>query len=122
MIEMLPESQGATIGVRVSGKVDSIEENKWLNIFNSLISEHKVINTLIVLDGKVDVDLDAAYEDLKWLFNNLKHINKIAIVSQSKVLSWLVAADSPFAKIVGIDEKHFEKHDLMHAWEWVKTK
>jgi hypothetical protein len=47
-------------------------------------------------------------------------MNKIAIVSSSKVLAWLVAADSPFGKLAGISEKHFETSQLQDAWSWVK--
>jgi len=120
MIKKLQESEGATIGVEVSGKIDSEEENKWIEIFNKLIAEHGRINILVFLDGKFNIGVDAAYEDLKWTFKNLKNINKLAIVSESKVLGWLVAADSPFGKLAGISEKHFETSQLLDAWRWVK--
>lgn len=120
MIRKLPESEGAIIGVEVSGKIDSSEENKWIEAFDRLIEEHGSINILVLLDGKINMDLDAAYDDLKWIFKHLKNINKLAIVSQSTVLSWLVAADSPFGKLVGISEKHFETSKLEDAWSWVR--
>lgn len=37
-------------------------------------------------------------------------MNKLAIVS-----------DSPFGKLVGISEKHFESERLQEAWNWVKA-
>lgn len=120
MIKKLPESEGATIGVEVTGKIDSVEENKWIDIFDQLIEEHGEINILVLLDGKINFGVDAVYDDLKWTFKNLKHMNKLAIVSESRVLSWLVAADSPFGKMVGISEKHFETSQLQEAWSWVK--
>lgn len=120
MIRKLPESEGATIGIEVSGKIDSEEENKWIDIFDKLIEEHGTINILVCLTGKINFSIDAAYDDLKWTFKNLKHMNKLAIVSDSKVLGWLVAADSPFGKLAGISEKHFETRHLQDAWSWVK--
>jgi hypothetical protein len=120
MIRKLTESEGAIIGLEVSGKIDSEEENKWIEIFDKLIEDHDRINILILLDGKINYGLEAAYDDLKWTFKNLKHMNKIAIVSSSKVLAWLVAADSPFGKLAGISEKHFETSQLQDAWSWVK--
>ncbi|CAA0109113.1 Uncharacterised protein [BD1-7 clade bacterium] len=120
MINILPESEGAIIGVEVSGKIDSEEENKWIAVFDDLIKEHGNINILILLDGKIHYGIDAAYDDLKWTFKNLKNMNKLAIVSESKVLGWLVAADSPFGKLAGISEKHFETRNLQDAWRWVK--
>lgn len=121
VIRKLPESEGAVIGVEVYGKIDAAEENKWIMVFDELIEQHGAINILILLDGKISYGVDAAYEDLKWTFRNLKHMNKLAIVSESHVLSWLVAADSPFGKLAGISEKHFESRRLQDAWRWIKT-
>jgi hypothetical protein len=120
MIRKLPGSEGATIGIEVSGKIDLEQENHWIGIFNELMEEYDNINILVVLDGQINFGVDVAYEDLKWTFKHLKSINKLAIVSESKVLGWLVAADSPFGKLVGISEKHFELNRLQDAWKWVK--
>lgn len=120
MIKKLPESEGATIGVEVSGKVDSKEEAKWIKVFDELIEEHGDINILVLLSGKIHYGVDATYEDLKWTFKNLKHMNKLAIVSSSKVLEWLIAVDAPFGKLAGISEKHFEASHLQDAWSWIK--
>lgn len=120
MIRKLPKSEGATLGVAVSGKVDSAEENKWIAIFDALIEQHETINILVLLEGKLSYDLDALYGDLKWTFANLKHMNRLAIVSESKVLKWLTAVDKPFGKLAGIDEKHFETSQLQDAWIWAK--
>jgi hypothetical protein len=47
-------------------------------------------------------------------------MNKLAIVSESKVLGWLVAADSPLGKSADMSEKHFELSHLQDAWNWVE--
>jgi len=120
MIRKLSESEGATIGIEVSGKIDIEQENQWIEIFNKLIAEHDNINILILLDGKINFGVDVVYEDLKWTFKHLKNMNKLAFVSNSKVLGWLVAADSPFGKLAGVNEKHFESSRLPEAWSWVK--
>lgn len=121
MIKMLPESEGAVIGIAVSGKIDAAEENKWIAVFDDLIEKHGSISVLVVLEGQFNIDLDAAYTDLKWTIKHIKNMAKIAIVSNSKILGWLVAADSPFGKLAGIREKHFDTSDLVKAWCWVKA-
>ena len=121
MIKQLPESQGATIGLEVSGSIDIDQENHWISVLDKLIEEHGNINILVLLDGKIKMGVDVTYTDLKWTFRNLKSMNKLAIVSDSKVLGWLVTADSPFGKLAGIDEKHFETENLSDAWDWVKS-
>lgn len=121
MITKLPESAGSTIGIEVSGKIDAEQEDHWIGIFDKLLEEHDKINVLVVLDGKINFGVDVAYADLKWTFKHLKNMNKLAIVSDSHVLKWLVAIDSPFGKLVGISEKHFEKSQLDEAWDWAKA-
>lgn len=121
MIRQLPQSEGATIGVEVSGRITAAEEKQWIDTFNALIETHHTINILVLLDGKLNVGTDVAYQDLKWTFTHLANMNKLAIVSDSRVLSWLVAADSPFGKLAGISEKHFDTRELEDAWHWVKA-
>lgn len=120
MIRQLPESEGAVIGVEVTGEIDSKEEDRWIDIFDNLIKEYGSINILVLLDGEFSMDIDAAYDDLKWTFKNLKNMNKLAIVSESRVLGWLVAVDSPFGELAGISEKYFETSNLQDAWSWIK--
>lgn len=121
MINKLPQSEGNTIGLVVSGKVDSEEENTWIAMMNQLIAEHGKVNVLVQLDGRLQYAADAAYDDLKWMFKHVKNLNKIAIVADSKVLGALVAVDSVFAKMMGIGEKYFDSSELTDAWSWIKT-
>ncbi|GAC33123.1 SpoIIAA family protein [Paraglaciecola polaris] len=120
MITLLPQSEGRVIGIQVSGKIDKAEEQKWIDTFNKLIAKHQQINVLISLVGDIDVGVEVAYEDLSWTLHHLSNMNKLAFVSSSRVLKWLVAVDSPFAKLVGIDEKYFTPQELQDAWSWVK--
>lgn len=120
MIKLLSKSEGATIGIQVGVKIDKAEEEKWIVIFDKLLEEHRTINVLVLLDGEIKVGLDVVYEDLMWTLHHISNINKLGFVSSSRVLKWLVAIDSPFAKLVGIDEKYFTSDELQDAWDWVK--
>ena len=119
MISKLPESKGITIGIEVSGNISSEEEANWIKIFDTHIETHGEFNLLVLLNGPVNIEENAIYNDLKWTLKNIKNMKKIAIVSDSRVLNTLVAMDSPFAKLVGIDEKHFEKNKIQDAWLWI---
>lgn len=121
MLTQLPQSEGETIGIQVSGKVDRAEEQKWISTFDSLIKQYDKINLVVVIDDNVDMTLDAFFDDIKWTFSHLKHMNKLAIVSTSRVIKWLVEADRPFAKMVNIDEQYFTVNELSKAWAWVKN-
>lgn len=119
MIVKLPESKGATVGFKVSERVDLDQEHYAIDVCNELLKEYQKINLVVVIDGKINFGVDVFYADLKWIFAHIKNMNKLAIVSDSQVLKWLVAMDSPFGKLVGISEKHFETEKLENAWQWV---
>tara|TARA_R110002012_G_scaffold224450_2_gene396430 strand:+ start:2187 stop:2552 length:366 start_codon:yes stop_codon:yes gene_type:complete len=121
MITKLPQSEGATIGIRVSGKVDQAQEQEWINTFDSLIAQHNKINLLVVIDDTFSVGFEAALTDLKWTFGHMKHMNRLAIVSSGRVIKGLVEIDSFFAKMVNIEEKYFDVNELETAWNWIKS-
>jgi hypothetical protein len=50
----------------------------------------------------------------------MKSLNKIAIVSTSKIWKWLVSIDSLFAPLLGIGEKHFDVPEIEDAWKWTR--
>ncbi len=120
MIEKLPESEGSVLGARVSGKVTLEMEKEWIGKVEEVLKEHGELSLLAVLDEKANWGFQAGIEDLKWLVMNMKKINKVAVVSDSKTWKWLVSLDSPFAKLVGIGEKHFELAEIDAAWKWIK--
>lgn len=120
MINELPESEGSVLGVEITSKVTLEEEKEWVERFDKAIEEHGEVSALVVLGEDAGFGIKAGIEDLKWILKNLKKLNKIAVVSESKVWKWLIALDSPFASLVGISEKHFEPSEIAGAWSWVK--
>ena len=120
MIKELPESEGPVIGFEITSKVSLEEEKEWIEKFEKAIEEHGKVSAVIVLDKQASFGVKAGIEDLKWIIKNMKKLHKIAVVSESTVWKWLVALDSPFAKLFGISERHFEPSELADAWIWVK--
>ena len=120
MIRELPESKGAVLGFEITGKVSLDEEKRWIKRIEGAVEEHGRISTLVVLGDKAGWGLRAGMEDLQWITTHIKQLDKIAIVSERKIWKWLVALDSPFAKIAGIEEKHFQPESIEEAWKWVR--
>lgn len=120
MIKKLPESEGPFLGFEVTGKVSLEEEKEWIEKVQSVVDEHGKISVLVILDEKAGWGVEAGIEDLKWFMTHMKQLNKIAVVSESNIWKWLVNLDSPFAKMVGIGEKHFEPSKIKEAWSWIK--
>lgn len=120
MIRELPRSEGAFLAFEVTGKVDEAEERRWIARFEEAIAEHGRVSALVVLGEGARWGMKAGYEDVKWLVTHMKKLHRIAIVTDSTVWKWLIAFDSPFAKLFRIGEKHFERDELERAWDWLR--
>ncbi|WP_394172946.1 SpoIIAA family protein [Thalassotalea litorea] len=121
MIEELPQSDGKYFGVKLSGQLQFDEERKWLNELDKRINEHGNIRILLQLDDGAGWGLKAGWEDIKWVFHHMKQIEKVAVISDSKVWEWLIKVDAVFAKMVNIDESHFYQNEQDKAWQWLKA-
>jgi hypothetical protein len=121
MYTILPRSQGAVLGVESSGKIDIDQEKNLIAKAEEMIEDQGKISVLVVLGDHVGVSFEAAKADIRWVLANMQHLNKIAIVTDSKLLAALVAIDATFARMVGIQEKHFDRDEIDIAWHWIET-
>jgi hypothetical protein len=120
MINELPQSKDPVLGFEVTGKVSLEEEQKLISRVEETLKEHDKVSALVVLGEEASWGVKAGITDLKWLLTHMDDLDRIAIVSDSKVWEWLIKIDSKFAKMAGIKEKHFETDDLDDAWEFVQ--
>ena len=120
MIKKLPGSEGPVLGFEVTGKVTLEEEKEWISKLEDAVEKYGKISVLVVLGDEASWGVKAGIEDLKWVVTHMKKLHRIALVSDSNAWKWLVQIDSPFAKMVGIGEKHFKSSEIDDAWKWVK--
>lgn len=120
MIKELPQSKDPVLGFEVTGKVSVEEEQNLISRVEGALKKHDKVSALVVLGEKASWGVKAGIQDLKWLLTHMDDLDRIAIVSDSKVWEWLIKIDSKFAKMAGIREKHFETDDLDDAWEFVR--
>lgn len=120
MYTILPRSHGAVLGVELSGKMDIAQEQALIAVAEEQIEKHGKISVLVVVGDDVGLSYDAAMADIKWVLANMQHLKKLAIVTDSNLLATLVAVDATFAKMVGIEEKHFDKRQIEAAWKWIE--
>lgn len=120
MIKELPESEGSVIGFKITSRVSHEEEKEWLEKIEKTFDEHGKVSVLVVLDEEASWGVKVGIEDLKWFMENMEKLNKIAVISEGNIWRWLLALDSPFAKLGGISEKHFEPSKIADAWKWIK--
>jgi len=121
MIKELPESTDSVLGFEITGKVSLEEEKEWIARIEAILKQRDKFSALVILGEEAGWGVKAGLLDIKWLMTHMKNINKIAIVSDSKVWKWLITVDAQFAKLAHIGEKHFETAQLTEAWDWVKS-
>ena len=120
MIKELSKSEGSALGFENTGKVSLEEEKELIDKLNNAIETYGKVSVLVVFGEQASWGVKSGIEDLKWIMTHIKQLNKMAVVSESNVWKWLVALGSPFTKLVGISEKHFEPSKMADAWSWIK--
>lgn len=120
MIEILPESEGNVLGIRVSGKL-TLEDYKEILIpkVNQILKDHKKVRILTLVDETFrGRELGASIENFKFGMKIRKQVEKSAIVTDSKLLRVLVHLGSYFVRG---PVKTFPQSKLQAAWKWIKA-
>ncbi|MFT5882031.1 MAG: hypothetical protein ACI9FG_000528 [Crocinitomicaceae bacterium] len=120
MIIKLVESSGRYLGYEVSGTIGPDQERLWIADMEAALEMHAKVCVLLVLDPGAGWGVRAGIDDVKWVLTHMSKLDKVAIVTDEMVWQWLVTIDSPFARLVGIDEKHFHTDEMDQAWKWLK--
>jgi hypothetical protein len=121
MIKELPQSTEDILAFEIMGEVTLEEEKEWIARFDKILETKDKVSAMVILGENASWGTWAGVEDIKWLFKNYKKFKKIALVSESWVWKWLIAIDSKFAKLMGLEERHFESHEAKEAWEWLQA-
>lgn len=120
MYRVLPASKGNILGLEISGKIDIEQEKDLIAKAEAILADHDKICLLVKVNENISATFDAVVADLKWMITNLKKLQKIAIIADSKFLGHLVEIDAKFAALAGIGEKHFTTEETAAAWAWIK--
>ncbi|MGJ8673881.1 STAS/SEC14 domain-containing protein [Rubritalea sp.] len=120
MVKKLSTSEGRYLGYEISGTIGSDQERLWIADLEAALELHKKVCVLLVLDVGAKWGVHAGVSDIKWVLSHMSKLEKIAVVTDEKVWKWLISVDSQFAKLVGIQERHFPVEQIEPAWAWLK--
>ncbi|MCB0725716.1 MAG: STAS/SEC14 domain-containing protein [Ignavibacteriae bacterium] len=120
MYEILSESKGNLIGVKLIGEVPKDEREEVISKLKSLGEEHGKIRLLIELHEFEAFGSETFAAYMEFLLPVVSIIEKFAFVGHSKLQEIAVEIDSFFAKMFGIKEEYFDYTKLDEAWNWLK--
>ncbi len=115
MIKILEKSKGNVLGFYVTGEISPEDIESVEVVADKAIAEHGKINWLMRMETTRYTSLRAMYEDMMWLLKNLKHFDKMAIVSDKKWEELLIKTDG-----LVFGEKYFDVSQLEEAWKYIE--
>jgi len=122
MIERLRESSGGVLGFKVVGKMTADDIKGFEPQIEVLIRErkHKPIGILADLSEMQGADWKARWDEMRFLQKHTTHIARMAVVGADK---WeeIVAIVAAGAAVLEAETRYFDKSEMLHAWEWVRT-
>ena len=107
-----------TATITVSGKIAREDYDAAIEPMQAFIDKHGTVNFIEILESFSGFDPSVVWPGVKFDFTNLKHIRRVAVVSD---IGWV----SPLTKAAGYfmatKLRMFEMSQLEEAKEWVKS-
>jgi hypothetical protein len=110
--------EGKIIELQISGKLTRDAYEEFVPITEAAIKQHGKIRILCILHDFHGWNAGAMWEDIKFDLKHFNHIEKLAIVGESKWEHGMTVFCRPFttAKL-----KYFDMAKLDEAREWIKS-
>ena len=120
MIEVMSESQGNVIGVRVSGKITTREyEATIIPRIEAVLKEYGKARFMYVLDeGFQGAEVGAVWDDTKLGLKHRHDFDKLALVGGGRWMEWLTKL---CARLISGETRTFTLEQLPEAWAWLKA-
>lgn len=119
MIEFLPQSEGKTVGIKISGTVTHKDYQEMIPKLENLIEKHDKINLLVEM-GEPPFNrmaLRALWDDVTFSFPHRNDFEKFAIVGEMP--NWMEWGAKLGNKITRAEFKEFSSDQTQEAWAWL---
>lgn len=118
MYELLPQTEGNVLGVRVSGTVTGDDYERFRPVIDARVREHGAVRLLIHMhDFDGWDDLEAMWEDAKLDAAHYADVERLAMVGEERWQDWVTRLTD---LLVPGDVRYFDEGDLDEAWAWVR--
>lgn len=118
MFEVMKESEGKVIGVKMSGTVHKGDYAELAPKLEALAKQYGDVRMLCDMGDFKTEAADAWIADLKFGREFHDKMSKMAIVGDKRWESWITKLAAPlYAK----EARYFHVADMSAAWTWVKA-
>ncbi len=117
MIEILEESTGKCVALRISGKI--IRED-YISIIPQLERTIQIwngLNLLLIFDNVEGMALGAVWEDAQFNLKYFREVHRAALVGDQEWLKWIIKVSQVF---VHEEARLFQPDQIETAWTWIR--
>ena len=109
-------AEGQVVEIQLTGKLSKEAYEKFVPMTEAKIAEYGKVRMLVIMHDFHGWEAGALWEDIKFDFKHFNHIERLAIVGESKWEKGMTVFCRPFttAKI-----KYFDHDELGAAREWI---
>jgi hypothetical protein len=116
-VELNLEKEGRILLVRARDKLEKADYESFVPEVEQLIQKHGKLRLLLELHNFHGWTAGALWEDLKFDFKHFNHIERLAIVGESRWQEGMATFCKPFT-IAQI--RYFNQDQLAQAREWIE--
>lgn len=115
-VEFTHHEQEKYVEVRLSGKLDEADYEKFGPKFNGLVAQHGKLRMLLVLEDFHGWTFRGLWEDIKFDVKHFRDLARLAIVGEKKWHAGMAAFCKPFTTAA---VRYFEKFEFDDARAWL---
>lgn len=118
MMEIMKESDGAIIGVHVSGTLHEDDYRELLPELEKRFRDHGKLRVLFYADADFKGwDMQAAWEDMSFGMRHMSDFERLALVGAPDWVIWCIKLS---AFLMKGEIRVFPADALDEAWSWIK--
>ncbi len=117
-IELVEQQDGKVLEVQITGKLQKNDYEAFVPVVERLIQRHGKLRMLCSLHDFHGWTAGALWEDVKFDAKHFNHIERLAIVGESKWQQGMAAFCKPFTTA---SVRYFDHSQLPQARQWVEA-
>jgi SpoIIAA-like len=118
VIEVLPESSGKVVGLKISGKLMHDDYHTFVPLLEQHIKDYGTVRVLVIFHDFVGLEARALWDEMKFDTNHCRDVERCAIVGETAWEAWSTKLAKPLFPKGMIN--YFDSDRLADAWQWIQ--